>query len=130
MNFFDRGFSMAEHRLFFRDIEVGVITDDSYDFPRFYGRYLVSITGNESNVHQHIIDYVNYSVEAWKLASDENDTTGEAWDEYTAEHESKFVDLFDTKDWYVRSGSKDQCIRAPNFGPDGEVVWLWDFGND
>ena len=121
---------MAEHKLFFRDIEVGVITDDDLDFPRLSGRYSVAITGDESPTHRHIVDYVTYSIEAWKLANDENDTTGDAWDEYMAEHESKFIDLIETQDWHVLKGTEDQCICIPNFGPKGEVIWSWDFSDD
>lgn len=111
-----------EFTLYFGDIRVGTIVQTDSDFPSIFGSYRIELPEDENAVHRHIHNYIKYSIEAWRLMMID-DSEGGDWDHYQSEHEMKYIDLIESNDWRLVSGTRTIRILIPIFGTDGEVNW-------
>ena len=111
-----------QYRLFYRDIQIGSVTQEDEDFPNLFGTFR-PIAGNEQNpVYDQIQRYIAYSVAADQLMQEGRE---EEWDRFAAEKEPQFLDLIETDDWCLKDDEDVMPILVPRFCQDDGIVWRW-----
>lgn len=112
------------YRLFFGEVELGEVTEEDGDFPSVFGRFTPVDRGDHPDVRRRVHEYAVYSIEADRLAQDEDDP--EAYDRFAEEHEPEFMDLIESEDWFLVNEAGDRIpILIPVFSVDNGIVWRW-----
>lgn len=108
--------------LFFRDVEVGVVTPTDSDFPWMWGTFTSTLdpadaTGDRGELQR----YIEYSLEADRVMREQGD---EAWEAFSLAHDERFEPFLIGDFWRLISADGDEwTATVVNFHSDGTVGW-------
>lgn len=111
--------SFMNYKLFFRGLEIGIVTQNDQDCTNYYGKYTLT-----SDPYGLIVRYIDYSIRA--SAVYEVDESG--WNDFMESEEAEFEELLNPDNWLMldEQGRLHQ-IMVPVFYKDAEMVWRWKF---
>jgi len=115
---------MAEpYRLFFRDLYLGVVVQDDFDFPNLFGTFTLADKVGEDELSRHLLNYIEQSIIGNGLMEDDK---MDEWEKFENALSERFLDLIETDDWYLMADGKREPIMIPIFCRDKGIVWRWD----
>ena len=109
-------------RLFFRDIELGMIVENYADFPNLWGTFKMVDTIGEGELWHRLQDFIAQSIVGHGLMED--DKMNE-WEQFENELGERFPDLIETEDWHLLIDDKRVLIMVPIFERNNGIVWRW-----
>ena len=110
------------YQLFYNELLVGEVIELYREFPSLWGRYRLYSFNEPNELIKRIQSYVEYSIEADRIAQEDEDT----WHEFAGQRESQFQELIDSGDWFLvdEEGNRHN-ILVPIFCQDNGVIWRW-----
>jgi hypothetical protein len=117
-----------QYELHFRDIKIGVVTEDDCDFPNLWGRiaYNEPLICPSSDEQQRLARFLQLNRDSIRLIDLEDEQNVSAELDVINKELETFNDYFETDDWLLIDDSrKIHPILCPIFRHDGEIVWRW-----
>lgn len=114
--------SPKTYTLLYKSYSLGTVTELSSEWPRPSGTVELDIVLKELNDDtKHLFAYIDYSIKAALLLENRPE---EEYDKYVEENESQYLDLIDSKDWFMLDeNGKRNNIVIPIFSENNEIVW-------
>jgi hypothetical protein len=111
-----------KYNLVYKNYEIGVVTELSSEWPRPSGTIELNdaLKGLNEEI-ESLYNYFDYSIKASELL--ENNTQ-EEYNKYCEENEFKYLNLIDSKEWFLidESGKRNNIV-IPFFYENNEIVW-------
>lgn len=111
---------MKKYDLYWKETHIGSVTETNWDM-RSSGDILYTfnvMADKQENVH--LADFIKHSIKASNYLDEGDD------DNYTkmCEEETKFLDLINTSDWYLKNEKGETVkILCPIFHDNNEITW-------
>lgn len=113
---------LKKYKLIYKAYEIGMVTELSSEWPRPSGTIELNESLKEVNAEtKFIFDYFDFSINAAAILENGDH---EEYGRYCMEHEFQFLELIDSKDWFLidDSGKKNNII-VPILSENNEIVW-------
>ncbi|MFK7904195.1 MAG: hypothetical protein AB8B69_03675 [Chitinophagales bacterium] len=111
-----------KYTLYYKNIGMGTVVEDDFDFPNLFGFYELSRTFQSIETNDFLINYINYSIAADKLMYENEDE----WLKFIEQEEKSFNDLIESEDWKLAHEEGEiHKILIPNFCDKNKIVWRW-----
>jgi hypothetical protein len=107
-----------KYRLYYQEIEIGVVVENDSNFPNVYGDLHLTINELPISINR----YIKYSKELKRVLekNDENEIN-----KYIEDHERDFFELINSNSWFlIDENNKKENILIPIFD-NNKLIWRW-----
>lgn len=111
-----------KYKLFYKEYEIGIVTELSDEWPRPSGIIKLSSTLKELNEETKLLyDYFDFSIKAAAILENGSD---EDYQEFCSNNEYKYLEMIESEEWFLldHSGNKIN-VAIPVLAEHNEIIW-------